>query len=422
MTLRQTNHLSPVWFKVTNLEVSSGLGAVVTTTDGTDYLDFTSGIGVTNTGHAHPTVVAAIREQAGKLMHAQVNCYTHDLLAPLASRLAEITPSGIDVFFFSNSGAEATEAAIKLAKAATGRPDTIVFQGSFHGRTHQAMAMTTSKSIYRANQGPLPSGVHVAPFPYTFVTGEDVDTSVARCLREFDLLLETQTAPSEVAAVIIEPVLGEGGYVDAPGPFLHGLRERCRRHGIMFIADEVQSGFGRTAELFAVDHHDLDPDILVMAKGIASGFPMSAIGASDELMARWPIGSHGGTYGGNPMGCAAALATIDVLCQHGFMERVRERAVRLWEGLADLADHHEAIAENHGLGLMVGTEIVGGDGAADPARTKSLLAHMADESRVIVMSCGPFGATIRWIPPLVVTDAQVDEALAAFDLALGEIT
>jgi 4-aminobutyrate aminotransferase len=200
------------------------------------------------------------------------------------------------------------------------------------------------------------------------------------------------------------------------------LRERCRQHGILFIADEVQSGFGRTAELFAVDHHDLDPDILVMAKGIASGFPMSAIGASDELMARWPTGSHGGTYGGNPMGCAAALATIDVLCEDGFMGTVRERAVRLWEGLADLADRHDAIAENHGLGLMVGTEIVDSVGAPDPARTKVLLAHMVEESRVVVISCGPFGSTIRWIPPLVVTETQVDEALAAFDTALGEVT
>ena len=218
-----------MWFKLTDLQVSHGSGAVVTTTDGVDHLDFTSGIGVANTGHAHPTVVAAIREQAGRFLHAQVNCYTHDLLAPLATRLAGITPAGIDTFFFANSGAEATEAAIKLAKFATGRTDTIVFRGSFHGRTHQTMAMTTSKSVYRANQGPLPSGVHVAPFPYTFVTGEDVDTAVRRCLREFDLLLTTQTAPSEVAAVIIEPVLGEGGYVEAPVSSCMALRDRCRR-------------------------------------------------------------------------------------------------------------------------------------------------------------------------------------------------
>ncbi len=413
-----SDHLSGVWFKLTDLQVSHGSGAVVTTTDGTDYLDFTSGIGVVSTGHAHPRVVAAIREQAGRFLHAQVNCYTHDQLAPLATRLAGITPPSIDTFFFSNSGAEATEAAIKLAKFATGRTDTIVFRGSFHGRTHQAMAMTTSKSVYRANQGPLPSGVHVAPFPYTFVTGEDVDTAVQRCLREFDLLLATQTAPSEVAAVIIEPVLGEGGYVEAPGAFLHALRDRCADHGMMFIADEVQSGFGRTAEMFAVDHHDLDPDIMVMAKGIASGFPMSAIGASGDIMAAWPTGSHGGTFGGNPMACAAALATIDVMTSDGFMEHARARADQVWAGLEELRGTYDAIAEHHGLGLMVGTEIVDDQGRPDPARTKAVLAHMVAESRVIVMSCGPFGSTIRWIPPLVITPAQVDQGLEAFDMAM----
>lgn len=412
------NHLSDVWFRVTDLEVSHGSGAVITTTDGIDHLDFTAGIGVVNTGHAHPHVVAAIREQAGRFLHAQVNCYRHDLLAPLATRLADITPPSIDTFFFSNSGAEATEAAIKLAKFATDKTDTIVFRGSFHGRTHQAMAMTTSKSVYRANQGPFPSGVHVAPFPYTFVSGEDVDIAVARCLREFDLLLTTQTSPSEVAAVIIEPVLGEGGYVEAPAAFLQGLRDRCRDHGMMFIADEVQSGFGRTAEMFAVDHHGLAPDILVMAKGIASGFPMSAIGASADLMARWPTGSHGGTYGGNAMGCAAALATIDVLTEDGFMAQVQARAAQLWAGLAELATCHDAIAEHHGLGLMIGTEIVDRDGAPDPVRTTAVMAHMLAESRVVVMSCGPFGCTIRWIPPLVVASNQVDQALAAFDRAL----
>lgn len=413
-----SGHLSDVWFKVTDLQVSHGRGAIVTTTEGIDHLDFTSGIGVANTGHAHPHVVAAVQAQAERFLHAQVNCYTHDLLAPLADRLDEVTPDGIDTFFYSNSGAEATEAAIKLAKFATGRPNTIVFGGSFHGRTHQAMAMTTSKSVYRAHQGPFPSGVFVAPFPYTFVTGEDRDTAVARCLREFDLLLATQTDPGEVAAVIIEPVLGEGGYVEAPRAFLEGLLARCRAHGMLFIADEVQSGFGRTAEWFAVDHHDLVPDVLVMAKGLASGFPMSAIGSTAEFMSRWPTGSHGGTFGGNPMACAAALATIEVMQGDGFLDHARARAAQLRAGLDDLAATHDTIAENHGLGLMIGTELVDADGAPDPARTTAVLAHLVVESRVVMMSCGPFGSTLRWIPPLVVTEDQVDDALQAFDKAL----
>lgn len=412
-------HLADVWFELTDLQVSHGAGAVITTTDGTDYLDLTSGIGVVNTGHCHPAVVEAIREQAGRFLHAQVNCYRHDLLEPLAARLAEITPAGIERFFIANSGAEATEAAVKLAKQATGRPHTIVFQGSFHGRTHLTMAMTTSKAVYRAGHAPLPSGIFVAPFPYTFVTGEDEDTAIDRCLREFDLLLKTQTAPEEVACVMIEPVLGEGGYVPAPARFLHGLRERCAEHGILFVADEVQTGFGRTGKLFAIEHADLQPDVLVMAKGIASGFPVSAVGASAELMSRWPRGSHGGTYGGNPMGCAAALATIDVMTAPGFLEHAAAVGERFRSGLDALAAEHATIAENRNLGAMLATEIVDADGQPDPARAAALLRHLLREERVVVMTCGPFGSTIRWIPPLVIEDAQVDDALAAFGRALA---
>jgi 4-aminobutyrate aminotransferase len=412
-------HLADVWFELTDLQVSHGAGAVVTTTDGVDHLDLTSGIGVVNTGHCHPRVVEAIREQAGRFLHAQVNCYRHDRLEPLAARLAEITPDPIERFFLANSGAEATEAAVKLAKQSTGRPHVIVFQGSFHGRTHLTMAMTTSKTVYRAGHAPLPSGVFVAPFPYTFLTGEDEDAAIDRCLKEFDLLLRTQTAPAEVACVMIEPVLGEGGYVPAPARFLHGLRDRCRDLGILFVADEVQTGFGRTGRMFAIEHHDLQPDVLVMAKGIASGFPVSAVGSSAELMRRWPTGSHGGTYGGNPMGCAAALATIDVLTEPGFLERAAAVGDRFRAGLDELAARHPAIGENRNLGAMLATEIVDAEGAPDAPRTAAVLTHLLREERVIVMSCGPFGSTVRWIPPLVIGDDQIDHALAAFDRALA---
>ena len=412
------SHLADVWFELTDLQVASGSGATITTTDGVDYLDLTSGIGVVNTGHCHPAVVEAVREQAGRFLHAQVNCYRHDRLEPLAARLADITPAGIERFFFANSGAEATEAAVKLAKQATGKPNVIVFQGSFHGRSHLTMAMTTSKAVYRAGHAPLPSGVLVAPFPYTFVTGEDEDASVARCLREFDLLLKTQTAPSEVAAVVLEPVLGEGGYVPAPRAFIEGLAQRCQDLGMLFVADEVQTGFGRTGAMFAIEHTDVQPDILIMAKGIASGFPISAIGASAELMARWPVGSHGGTYGGNPMGCAAALATIDVLTAPGFLDEVDTRGRQFLDGLEELRGRHAVIAENRGVGLMLATEIVDRDGRPDPVRTAALLSHLLREERIVVMSCGPFGATVRWIPPLIVGTDQVTDALAAFDRAL----
>ena len=404
------SHLSDVWFKVTDLDVVSGKGSWVTTADGTEYLDFSAGIAVTSTGHCHPHVVAAIREQAGRFLHAQVNVYRHDLLEPLAARLAELAPGAIDTFFYANSGAEITEAAVKLAKQVTKRPNVIVFSGSFHGRTHLAMAMTTSKTSYRSGHQPLPAGVFVAPFPDPLAS--DPEAEIDRCLFGVQHLLKAQTAPDETAAMILEPVLGEGGYVPAPPRFLQGLVELCREHGILFIADEVQTGFGRTGRMFAVEHYGVEPDIICMAKGIASGFPFAALGASAELMAAWPTGSHGGTYGGNPIGCAAAIATIEVLTEDGFLDNVVARGEQLQAGLRDLQRHDGGIAQVRGLGLMVATELT------DAARVAAIQRHALDEGKVILMNAGTYGRTLRWMPPLVVTETEVDQALAAFGAAL----
>ncbi|MGQ0830900.1 MAG: aspartate aminotransferase family protein [Microthrixaceae bacterium] len=399
-------HVSSVWFRVTDLEVASGRGCVVTTTGGEEYLDFSSGIAVTSTGHCHPRVVEAIAAQAAQFIHAQVNVYRHTRLAELAARLAEISPEGIDTFFFANSGAEATEAAVKLAKQATGRPNVIVFQGSFHGRTHLAMAMTTSKTVYRAGHAPLPAGVFVAPFPQT-------DADVPACLDALRLLLLSQSAPSETAAMLIEPVLGEGGYLPAPTAFLVGIEEICREHGIVFVADEVQSGFGRTGTMFNVEQHDVRPDVVVMAKGLASGFPISAVGASAELMGRWPTGSHGGTYGGNPIGCAAAIATIDVVTEPGFLDNVRARGEQLRAGLRALAEEDPGVVDVRGPGLMVACELT------DAARVGAVLRHCLDDGHLILMNAGTYGTTIRWMPPLVVSEAEIDAALGAFAKALA---
>src|SRR6478672_300606 len=412
-------HLADVWFRVTELEVASGSGCTVTTTDGTEYLDFTSGIAVTSTGHCHPKVVAAIQEQAATFIHAQANCYRHPLMHRLGHRLAGITPAGIDTFFFTNSGAEATEAAVKLAKHATGRPNVIVFSGSFHGRTHLTMAMTTSKTAYRAGYQPLPSGVFVAPFPNAFRAGVSEADAVAAALEGFDHLLGAQTAPVETAAVVIEPVLGEGGYLPAPAAFLQGLRARCDDHGILFVADEVQSGFGRAGEMFAIETSGVRPDVVVMAKGIASGFPISAIGSSPELMNRWPIGSHGGTYGGNPIGCAAALATIDVLTAPGFMDDVRARGEQLRTGLRAHLDAAGVRSDVRGPGLMVGCELMTDDGAPDAARVAAVAAHCRDEGRLLLMNAGTDGNVLRWMPPLVVSEAEIGSALDAFGAALA---
>jgi 4-aminobutyrate aminotransferase len=404
------DNLSHVWFKVTDLQVAAGEGSWVVTTDGDRYLDFSGGIAVTSTGHCHPHVTAAIAEQAQRFVHAQANVYTHDLMQPLAARLAEISPPGIDTFFYANSGAEITEAAVKLAKQATGRPNIMVFQGSFHGRTHQAMAMTTSKTVYRAGHAPLPSGIFIAPYPN--VRSSDVQGEVGRAIAGFDELLTSVTAPGETAAVIIEPVLGEGGYTAAPAGFLEAIDERCKAHGMLFVADEVQSGFGRTGKMFAIEHYDVVPDIVCMAKGIASGFPFSALGTRRELDDRWPTGSHGGTYGGNPMGCAAALATIEVLTAGGFMDAVNERGRQLADGLRRLQEGHPSIVHVRALGLMIAVQF---DTAA---RTGQVLQHLLREGRVITMTAGAAGTTLRFMPPLTVSADEIDLALTALDKAL----
>ncbi|MBI5087341.1 MAG: aminotransferase class III-fold pyridoxal phosphate-dependent enzyme, partial [Actinobacteria bacterium] len=404
------SHLSKVWFSVTPLQVASGRGCWVTTTDGEEYLDFAAGIAVNSTGHAHPKVAQAIADQAQRFIHAQVNVFKHDLLEPLAAKLAEITPGDIDTFFFANSGAEITEGAIKLAKQVTKRPNVVVFSGSFHGRTHLAMAMTTSKTSYRAGHAPLPAGVYVAPYPDPLAA--DPEAEAERALRGFDHLLKSMTAPDETAAVILEPVLGEGGYIPAPAAFIQGLVERCRAHGIMFIADEVQSGFGRTGTMFAVEHYGIEPDIICMAKGIASGFPFAALGTRRELDDRWPTGSHGGTYGGNPMGCAAALATIELMSDPAFLANVNARGEQLRAGLRELQGEHDVISQVRGLGLMVGTEFT------DPARVAAITKHCLEEGRLILMNAGTYGACLRWMPPLVVNEREIDLALAAFSAAL----
>jgi 4-aminobutyrate aminotransferase len=408
-----SSHLSDVWFSVTDLEVASGHGCWITTTDGVEYLDFTAGIAVASTGHCHPQVTAAIAQQAQRFIHAQVNCYRHDLLEPLAARLAEVTPAGIDTFFYANSGAEITEAAVKLAKQATGRPHVIVFSGSFHGRTHLTMAMTTSKAGYRAGHAPVPAGIFVAPFPDPLAP--DQDTEVDRALRGLDHLLASQTAPTEIAAMIIEPVLGEGGYVPAPERFIQGIAERCAAHDILFVADEVQSGFGRTGEMFAVTHAGVEPDVLCMAKGIASGFPFSALGARAEVMARWPKGSHGGTYGGNPIGCAAALASIDVIAAPGFLDNVRARGQQLVAGLSKLTASDSRVRQVRGVGLMVATEF------ADAAVVDAVRVHCLEHGKLVLMNAGTYGTVLRWMPPLVVDEHEISLALDAFGDALQSV-
>ena len=411
-----TQHISPVWSRIADIVVERGEGAYLFDVDGERYLDFTSGIGVANTGHCHPRVVAAAREQVGKIVHAQVYILYHMPLFRLADALREVMPPGLDTFFFSNSGAEAVEGAVKLARHATGRTNIIVFQGSFHGRTNQTMAMTTSKTIYRRHYQPLAAGVFVAPYPYWYRYGWEAEETSRWCLKELRHLLVSQTAPSETAAVVIEPVLGEGGYVPPPPSFLPGLRELCDEHGILLITDEVQSGFGRTGKFFAVEHFGVIPDVLIMAKGLASGFPLSGLAAPRALMDKWIAGSHGGTYGGNAVSCAAAEATVRVL-QDGLVENAAQMGAVLMDGLRDIQSRHPVMGDVRGLGLMVGVELTHADGSPATDVVKAVIAR-CQADKLLLLNCGTYSNVVRWIPPLIVTREQIETALEIFERAL----
>jgi 4-aminobutyrate aminotransferase len=413
--------VSPVWTKYTPIVAERGEGVYLYDQDGARYMDFTCGIGVTNTGHCHPKVVEAIRKQAGLLLHGQVNLVYHKPLLELIAELRTILPAYLDGIFFSNSGAEAVEGAMKLARHATGRPNIIVFQGSFHGRTVGTMSLTTSKTVYRQGYQPLMPGVVVAPFPYAFRYGWSEEQTSQWCLEELEFLLQTQTAPSETAAMLIEGVLGEGGYVPPPASFMRGLREICSRHGILLIVDEIQSGFGRTGRWFAFEHYGIEPDIIAVAKGIASGLPLSGVFARMDLMKKWIPGTHGGTYGGNAVAAAAAVATIQAMKEEDMPGNARRRGEQLTAGLRKLQEEYPGIGDVRGPGLMVGVEFRTPSNKPDKATSKAVV-HASLDRRLMLLTCGAWDNTIRWIPPLVVNGAQIDEALGIFSASLAEVT
>ncbi|MEX0710487.1 MAG: aminotransferase class III-fold pyridoxal phosphate-dependent enzyme [Chloroflexota bacterium] len=416
----------PVWARYTDLVVERGIGSWVETIDGERYLDYTCGIGVTNTGHAHPRVAAAIAEQAGKIIHAQQNILYHKPGLELHERLPRTFP-GLPVgeagLFLSNSGAEAIEASVKLAKYATRRPAIIAFRGGFHGRTHGAMALTSSGVKYRGHFEPLLGGIHFAPYPYVLrnPTGRSEDEAVAFSLAGIEDLFATVVYPDDVAAFLVEPILGEGGYVVPPDSFLPALRELADRHGILLIADEVQSGMGRTGRMWATEWTDARPDIVVMAKGIASGMPLSGIMASRELLDRLGPGAHGGTYGGNAVACAAAVATLDVIESEDLLANATRQGERLLAGIRAVTDGRQTVAEVRGRGLMIGIEFAeGADLAPRPDLAKALL-HEAFERKLLLLTCGTYGQVVRVIPPLVTTDEEVDTAARVVGESLAAI-
>lgn len=413
-------HITPAWSRIFDFVAERAEGAYIYTDDGKKLLDFTSGIGVTNTGHCHPKVVEAIREQAGLFLHAQANIVIHKPMLQLIEELRKIVPPSIDSFYFANSGAEALENAVKIAKVATGRPHIIVFSGSFHGRTHATMSLTTSKTIYRSGFAPLMAGVHVAPFPYAFNLGMSEEEAGQYALEQLEHLLSSMTSPRETAAILIETVLGEGGYIVPPASFMKGLREICDKHGILLIFDEVQSGFGRTGKWFAFEHFGVVPDIITAAKGIASGMPLSGVFSRTDIMKKLDTGSIGGTYGGNAVACAAGVATIRAMREEKMIENAAEKGIQLMTGLRKLQEEYPQIGDVRGLGLMVGTEfIVDGSQAKAKTLVKEII-HKTEEKGLLLLSCGTYDNTLRWIPPLNVTSAQINDGLKIFGEALKE--
>jgi len=392
-----------VWSRTFDITVERGEGSLVWDADGKKWLDFTSGIAVTSVGHSHSEVVAAVCLQASKMMHTQPNCYVNPVLERLCERLYEVTPDNIESFFVTNSGAEAVEAAVKLAKQITGRSEIIVIDGSFHGRTHQAMAMTTSKNIYRRGYGVLPGGVTVAPFFEEGVSSGGFE-------KAFEQLIYSRVAPEDVAGVVYEPVQGEGGYRELSHEYQRYIQRWCNEHGALMIADEIQSGMGRTGRMFAFEHAEVRPDVLVMAKGLASGFPIAAIGTSDAVMQRWIPGSHGGTYGGNPMGCAAAIATIDII-EREAMSNGSAAAVRLREALLSMMSDTNRIERLSGRGLMIGLKM---REASDALKLQNALY----ERGVLVLTAA--GGVLRLMPPLVVNEHETEWFIEAMRSSLAE--
>jgi 4-aminobutyrate aminotransferase len=413
-------NMSPVLGRYMDRSWSHGIGHRLYDTSGRGYLDFANGIAVTALGHAHPRVTAAVHAQVDRLMGPVHAIGFAESTVTLAKLLAATFPEPLDAVLFLNSGSEAIDGAIKLARRVTGRPAILAFRGAFHGRTIGATSVTSSSLNYRRGYEPLLPSVYQLPYPAAYRDyDDDEDAATEACLAHLDDLLETTVSASAVAAILIEPVQGEGGYYPAPARFLQALRERCDEHGILLICDEVQSGFGRTGEMWAFQHSGIVPDVVCTAKAIANGLPLSAIITSKDLQERWGRGAHGTTYGGNPVACAAGVAVLETIRDEDLVANARLRGAELRGGLRELMAEHPAIGDVRGPGLMLGVEFVTDRGTREPdGGAADAVTARAAEAGLLLLSCGIHHQVIRWIPPLDVSVAEVEEALALFEGAL----
>ena len=400
---KDQRYTAPAYGRVYPLVVKEGRGMVIEDVDGNLFLDFMAGIAVASTGHSHPKVVKAIEEQARKLLHICGSDFYYEPMAELAEKLSRIAPGrSSKKVFLTNSGTETIEAAFKLARFATKRNHVIAFLGAFHGRTMGALSLTASRSSHRAHFSPLVPDIHHAPY------------GQANYLEQ--VLFRYEVTPEEVAAIFVEPILGEGGYIVPPPEFLPRLKELCQRHGILLVVDEIQSGFGRTGKMFACEHWGVEPDILCAAKGIASGMPLGAMIAREEISI-WTRSTHGSTFGGNPVACAAALATIDLI-EDGLIKNAGEVGNYLKESLAQLRGRHPRMSDVRGLGLMIGVEFAQNDGKLNTKFRDQVMAKSFDQG-LLLLSCGE--STIRFCPPLIVKRDEVDTAVGIFDAVLTEL-
>jgi 4-aminobutyrate aminotransferase len=416
----EQRYFAPVVARSSSVVIDHGRGSYMWSVEGKRYLDFAMGIATVNTGHCHPTVVEAARTQMEKLVHPAATVAHYEANIRLVEKLATITPGDLDMTFLTNSGAEAVDSAIKLARYVTGRTIIIAFQGGFHGRTYGALTLTSSKVHYREGYEPFVPSTYIMPFPYSLrcQLGHDCRGGcVGACVEFVERQFKHVVDPHAVAAMVVEPVQGEGGYVVPPAWYLGRLREICDRYGILLVADEVQSGFGRTGKWFASEHFDVVPDVQIMAKGIASGFPLAAISARRTLMEQWRTAAHGSTFGGNPVSCAAAMATIDAIRDEGMLDNAARQGETIRARLRALQAEAPRIAEVRGLGLMIAVEFSRPDGSPDGALCEAVRTRCI-ENGLLLLSCGYEDQVLRLMPALNVSDAEVDEGLRIFEEAV----
>lgn len=415
-------YLSPALSKATDLIMESGKGCYMTDINGDEYLDFVQGIAVNALGHCHPRVVEAVVEQTKKLMNASFNLVNFPTTLELAKRIAEVTPGNLNSIFFSNGGAEAIDGALKLAKAYTKRPAIIAFKGSFHGRTYGAATVTASNSKYRKCYEPMVGSVYFATYPSKDLCpkGYTPEQRTQYCLDELESLFKYIVDPSMVAAIIMEPIQGEGGYVVPTKEFMQGVRDLCTKHGILLILDEIQSGYGRTGKMFASENFDVVPDIMTCGKAIAGGLPMSAVISTPEIMEEWHAGMHGTTFGGNPVCAAAALAVLDEYKETNILENVNKMGTYLKSKLEVLKEKYSCISDIRGLGLMLAIEFSHEDGT--PAG--DIFGKVREEcfkNKLLTLACGVHGNGFRFATPLNVTKEEIDKGVAIVDKVIGEV-